>query len=67
MALAQVAYNLSTDAVFAAEWDKNPLVALANKGVELTKEEFDALVAGLRVNQEVKDLSLLAMLATGWR
>ena len=48
MSLAQVAYNISTDADFAAQWKKDPQNALARKGFELSQEEFNFLANGLR-------------------
>ena len=48
MSLAQVAYNISTDADFAAQWNKDPKNALARKGFELSQEEFNFLANGLR-------------------
>jgi hypothetical protein len=67
MSLAQVAYNLSTDADFAAKWDKNPQAALAGKGLKLTKEEFNALVTGLNQENRFESLSKLVLAATSWR
>ena len=67
MSLAQVTYNMSTDAVFAAEWNKDPQVALANKGLKLAKEEINALVTALQQENRFASLSKLVLAAASWR
>ena len=70
MSLAQVAYTISTDADFAAEWNKDPRNALAGKGFELSQEEFNFLSKGLRKgfrqNGSSTDLSDLVRELRGW-
>lgn len=67
MSLAQVAYNISNDADFAAEWNKDPRTALAGKGFELSREEFNFLSAGLRKEGQRVKLSELVLAASSWR
>ena len=71
MSLAQVAYNISTDADFAAEWKADPRTALAGKGLQLSQEEFNFLAAGLRkgFHHEGRRVSLseLVLAASSWR
>ena len=70
MSLAQVAYNISNDADFAAQWNKDPKTALARKGFELSQEEFNFLAAGLRkgnLQGQRVSLSELVLAASTWR
>jgi hypothetical protein len=70
MSLAQVAYNISTDADFAAEWKADPRTALAGKGLKLSQEEFNFLAAGLQegFHQGRRvSLSELVLAASSWR
>ena len=71
MSLAQVVYNISTDSDFAAQWRKDPEAALAGKGYQLTREEFNFLSSGLtksgyREGRRV-NLSDLVLAASSWR
>ena len=71
MSLAQVVYKMSNDSDFVDQWRRNPEVALANNGFQLSQEEFDFLARGLRRvgdngSQKVK-LSDLVVAARGWR
>ena len=71
MSLAQVAYNISNDDDFAAEWNRDPQTALAGRGFQLSQEEFNFLSAGLRKGfqhegRRVK-LSDLVLAASSWR
>lgn len=47
MALAQVVYQISTDASFASQLRNNPEKALEKKGWSLSKEEIAFLVSAL--------------------
>lgn len=47
MTLAQVVYNISTDADFAAQWRSDPDAALAKRGLKLSREEKAFLSTGL--------------------
>lgn len=47
MALAQVVYQISTDADFAARVRSDPEGALKEKGWHLSKEELSFLIASL--------------------
>jgi len=47
MALAQVVYQISTDADFATQLRSNPESALEKQGWSLTKEEIAFLVSAL--------------------
>jgi hypothetical protein len=71
MSLAQVAYTISTDADFAAKWKEDPKTALAGKGFELSREEFNFLANGLRKgfrNQGSRvSLSDLVLAANSWK
>jgi len=69
MSLAQVAYNISNDADFAALWHSDPETALAKRGLKLSKEEQAFLSKGL--NRGSADttkvrLSELVALAAPW-
>jgi hypothetical protein len=39
MSLAQVVYNISTDNEFASQWNLDPESALADKGLQISREE----------------------------
>ena len=71
MSLAQVAYTISTDADFAAEWYEDPRTAMADKGFKLSQEEFNFLSTGLRKgfrqNGRSVSLSELVLAASSWR
>lgn len=47
MALAQVVYQISTDADFAARMRTDPESALKERGWRLSEEELSFLIAGL--------------------
>jgi hypothetical protein len=47
MSLAQVVYNISNDDTFAKQWRTNPQAALADRGLELSKEEQAFLFTAL--------------------
>jgi hypothetical protein len=47
MALAQVVYQISTDAEFASQLRSNPETTLEKKGWSLSKEEIAFLVSAL--------------------
>jgi hypothetical protein len=71
MTLAQVVYQLSTDSEFAARMQTDPEVALAEKGLQLSKEEQAFLTRGLRRGTR-SDGSTISMqevtsLYVGWR
>ena len=40
MSLVHVVYNISTDNDFAAKWDVDPETALADQGLQLSREEI---------------------------
>ncbi len=69
MSLAQVAYTISTDSDFAALWNKDPQTALAGKGFELSREEFNFLANGLRKGFQERRVSLsdLILEVKDWR
>jgi len=61
MTLAQVVYNLSTDREFASELAANPELALANRGLELSREELNFLLAAeKRENEQLTHILSLA-------
>lgn len=67
MSLAQVVYNMSNDADFAALWRSDPEKALAKRGLKLSKEEQAFLSRGLnRAEGEKVRLSDLMALAAAW-
>ncbi len=71
MTLAQVVYQLSTDSEFAARMQIDPEGALAEKGLQLSKEEQAFLTRGLRRGTR-SDGSTISMqeitsLYVGWR
>lgn len=47
MTLAQVVYGISTDGEFAAQVREDPITALAQRGFQLSKEEFASLTSVL--------------------
>ena len=70
MSLAQVVYNISNDDEFVSIWNLDPETALADKGLQLSREEMAFLQTGLinsrnPGNKKVR-LSELAMLHRGW-
>jgi hypothetical protein len=71
MSLAQVVYNISTDAECAAQWSEDPEAALAGKGFQLSREELNFLKSGLKESvqndgQRVR-LSDIVLTASSWR
>ena len=54
MTLAQVVYNISTDAEFASQWRSDPEAALANRGLMLSQEEMAFLSRGLKRHSQEK-------------
>ncbi len=69
MTLAQVVYQLSTDSEFAAKMQTDPEAALAERDLQLSKEEQAFLMHGLRRGANGRTVSMqeVAALATGWR
>lgn len=67
MALAQVVYQISTDADFAAKMKSDPEVALSERGWSLTKEELAFLVAGISRRALGKDQILTLVERRGLR
>lgn len=69
MTLAQVVHGISTDTEFAARWRTNPEAALAEKGLQLSKEELAFLSAGLKKkdHDKVNIDDLLINSYRGWR
>jgi hypothetical protein len=45
---AQATYQLSIDSEFLHEFTKNPIQALATRGLELGRDEIDALLETLK-------------------
>jgi hypothetical protein len=67
MALAQVVYQISTDADFAAHMRNDPEGALEERGWRLSKEELSFLVASLfRKSQSEDYISLKVAKALRW-
>ena len=69
MSLAKVIYNITTDPEFAAEWRRDPEIALESKGLKLSKEETAFLSVAL--NQDYPctpkvGLSVMAIEARSW-
>jgi hypothetical protein len=54
MTLAQVVYNISTDAEFASQWKSDPEAALANRGLMLSQQEMAFLSRGLKRHSQEK-------------
>ena len=71
MTLAQVVYNISTDADFASQWRSDPDAALANRGMMLSQEEKAFLTRGLkRHGQEKATLTIgqgAGVVGASWR
>lgn len=68
MTLAQVVYGISTDGDFAAQMKADPITALAQRGLELTKEELASLTSVFRKDaEELFGLEDLIKRAGGWR
>jgi|GEM_PF-1514096 len=69
MTLAQVVYQISTDADFASQLFSNPEVALARKGLELSREElaFLSSVHGQNKNDKVQIATFAKEKASNWR
>ncbi len=71
MTLAQVVYQLSTDSEFAARMQTDPEAALAERDLQLSKEEQAFLIHGLRrgTRSSGRTISMqeVASLASGWR
>ncbi|MGB9672921.1 MAG: hypothetical protein ACPL3P_02195 [Anaerolineales bacterium] len=69
MTLAQVVYQLSTDSEFAARMQTDPEAALAERDIQLSKEEQAFLIHGLRRGTSGRTISMqeVALLASGWR
>jgi len=70
MSLAQVVYNITTDNEFAAQWQLDPETALAERGLQLSREELAFLSTGIRNSRNGSNgkvrLSELALLHRGW-
>jgi hypothetical protein len=61
MTLAQVVYNMSTDRDFASELLSNPELTLANRGLQLSQEELNFLLAAeKRENDQLTRILALA-------
>jgi len=71
MSLATVVYKISNDSDFAAQWRKNPDVALSSNGFNLSREEFAFLAKGLRrvgfEEGRTQRLSELDIFSGSWR
>lgn len=71
MTLAQVVYQISTDSDFAAKMKTDPESALAEKGLQLSKEEQAFLSRGLTRGTHADgtkvSMSDVASLYVGWR
>jgi len=71
MSLAQVVYNMSTDNEFAAQWNLDPELALAEKGLHLGREEMAFVSSGLSYGRHGDEgqtrLSELALISRGWK
>jgi ATP/maltotriose-dependent transcriptional regulator MalT len=59
MTLAQVVYQYSTDAGFASRMRSDPLAALAERGLRLSKEEIDLFLSQIIRFPEVKIQDLI--------
>jgi hypothetical protein len=68
MTLAQVVYNMSTDRDFASELLSNPELTLANRGLQLSQEELNFLLAAeKRENDKLtRILALAEEKSRGW-
>jgi hypothetical protein len=68
MALAQVVYQITSDADFASRMRSDPERALEERGWSLSKEELAFLVAALRGKVERSEiLSLVERKGWTWR
>jgi len=68
MALAQVVYQITSDADFASRMRSDPERALEERGWSLSKEELAFLVAALRGRVERSEiLSLVERKGWTWR
>jgi hypothetical protein len=68
MALAQVVYQITSDADFASRMRSDPERALEERGWSLSKEELAFLVAALRGKVERSEiLSLVERKGWAWR
>ena len=67
MALAQVVYQISTDASFASQLRSNPESALENKGWSLSKEEIAFLVSALTRKADGQDRRPIDQPEAKWR
>ena len=70
MSLAQVVYNITTDNEFADKWQLDPETALAESGLQLSREELAFLSTGIKNSWNGSKgnvrLSELALLHRGW-
>jgi hypothetical protein len=68
MTLAQVVYRISTDGDFEAQMRSDPISALAQKGLRMSKEELAFLMTVLkREARELTDLDkLVKKEGKGW-
>jgi hypothetical protein len=71
MSLAQVAYRITRDPDFAAQWKMDPEAALQSKGFRLSHEELEFLSTGLhrtsREDGQMVRLSEIVKTITSWR
>jgi hypothetical protein len=68
MALAQVVYQISTDADFASRFRREPERALGERGWSLSREELAFLVAALTGRKGKSEiLSLVEKKGFSWR
>lgn len=71
MSLAQVAYRITKDTDFAAQWKMDPEAALASKGLRLSHEELEFLSKGLqrtsREDGQMVRLSEIIKAYESWR
>ncbi len=71
MSLAQAVYKMSTDNEFSAQWNIDPETALAEKGLQLGREEMAFLSSGLNYGRHGDEgqvrLSELALISRGWK
>jgi hypothetical protein len=66
MTLAQVVYQISTDADFASLLYSNPEAALAKRGLKISNEELGFLLSARhRVEQDKLDLVSLSDVGNG--
>jgi hypothetical protein len=71
MSLAHVAYKISNDSDFAAQWRRDPKATLTGNGYSLSREELAFLSKGLRragfEGGPTLHLSELDVIAGSWR